>query len=127
MSQKSLEYLESIQSAKSISSHSSQKQIQQQQQYVKGVILIDNIQIRGFPEYVGSNKLYPQVDFSLGDAGRVMPPAKQTCNYDFINEKIQLNYDPNNKLLKSDLQVKVYNLDKSVKDKLIDFKQVDVC
>ncbi|KAA6343154.1 MAG: hypothetical protein EZS28_052331, partial [Streblomastix strix] len=113
-------------SAKSYKSVTSQKQIQNQQQYVKGVVYIDKIQIREFPEVFGSSKLYPQLDFSLGLGGKVTPAAKQTCNYDYVNDRIELSYDPDCRDNKTQLRIKVYKNEKQEKDNYIGTETVDI-
>ncbi|KAA6381387.1 MAG: hypothetical protein EZS28_023088, partial [Streblomastix strix] len=82
------------------------------QQYVKGIVQISEIGVRGLPEIDSGNKLYAYIDFSLRMGGKQTSVAKKTINYDYEDEQYQLLYDPAKIKGKGELEIEVWNYKK---------------
>ncbi|KAA6331670.1 MAG: hypothetical protein EZS28_053361, partial [Streblomastix strix] len=61
------------------------------------MVRISNVSVRDIQMMDGQNQLFPFVNFCLGNIQRQTSVAENTVNNDYLNERIELIYDPEKK------------------------------
>ncbi|KAA6381426.1 MAG: hypothetical protein EZS28_023046 [Streblomastix strix] len=95
-------------------------------QYVKGNIKLSHISVRNLPKMDIGGKADPFVVFRMGDEEKKTTTAKNTLNYDYINESYELIYDPQIMNLKKEIDVEVFDYDSIGINDLIGIASIDI-
>ncbi|KAA6402209.1 MAG: hypothetical protein EZS28_002261, partial [Streblomastix strix] len=92
----------------------------------KGVIHISNISVRDLPKMDLIGKSDPYVMFCLGRDVEQTSTAKDTLNYDYTGEQLQLVFDPIKRKGRQIIEIEVWDYDRAGNDDQIGAVNVDI-
>ncbi|KAA6355142.1 MAG: hypothetical protein EZS28_049331 [Streblomastix strix] len=94
--------------------------------YVKGVVKFSNISVRNIPKMDLIGKSDPYVVFEIGTDSQQTTVAKESLDYDYLNEEYQIAIDPQSKVSNGQVSVSVFDYDSFSKNDLVGTVNVDV-
>ncbi|KAA6363443.1 MAG: hypothetical protein EZS28_041030 [Streblomastix strix] len=93
---------------------------------INGVVILSKIGVRKLPKMDVIGKIDPYVVFALGDSTKQTTVAKETHDYDYLNETYEIIYDPLKMQGNREMNVSVYDYDSVGSNDLIGSVNVDV-
>ncbi|KAA6377783.1 MAG: hypothetical protein EZS28_026692 [Streblomastix strix] len=103
-----------------------QKQAAEDAKYVKGIVNISSIAVRDLIYSEPGYKADPFVVFKSADQKKQTTIAKETMNYEYKDEYIDLIYDPTKTKEKREVEIEVWDCDISGSNNLIGTASVDI-
>ncbi|KAA6396311.1 MAG: hypothetical protein EZS28_008160, partial [Streblomastix strix] len=100
--------------------------IEYDNRYVKGVVFFSNIAVRNLPKMDVTGKQDPYVLIRMGLDEKQTSVAHNVSNYDYQNERYEMEYDPVKMKGKKEVDIEVWDYDTAGFDDLMGTAKVDI-